>query len=151
MAACGRKRSSINRVGPSACALVHGRRSCVRVSPSAPSNSARKSEILSTSFRKDICVTRILAVFACFFVGFFSLGANAAPATTTYDVEVLIFENKLPALEGGELWTRDNPRPQKNDFADAITIGESFPAESGFSSTAAALERDGAYKVLLHR
>src|SRR5207237_9513085 len=97
MAACGRKRSSINWVGPSACALVHGRRSRVRVSPSAPSNSARKSEILSASFRKDICVARILAVFACFFV----LSANAAPATTTYDVEVLIFENKLPALEGG--------------------------------------------------
>jgi hypothetical protein len=66
-------------------------------------------------------------------------------------VEVLIFENRLPALEGGELWTHDEERTPKPDFSEAVSIGESFPAEAGLKSAADTLARDGGYKIVLHR
>ncbi len=89
---------------------------------------------------------RILAVLGCVF----TIAAHGAPTTTTYDIEVLVFENQLPTLEGGELWTRDNAHAPKPDFADATTVGEGM-TDAAFAAAIAALQKDGGYRVLLHR
>jgi len=94
-------------------------------------------------------VKRTLAALGCVLV--FATAHAAPAATTTYDVEVLVFENRLPSLEGGELWTRDNAQATKPDAGESVTVGESFPADASFVSTAAALDRNGGYRVLLHR
>lgn len=75
----------------------------------------------------------------------------AAPTNTTYDVEVLVFENRLPQLEGGELWTRDNARSPIADLADAITADGAPAEDSALSAAATALERDGNYRVLVYQ
>src|SRR2546427_6219058 len=90
-------------------------------------------------------VKRFLAVLGCFFVAV----AHAAPATTTYDVEVLVFENRLPTLEGGELWTRNRLRASIPEIAEAVATGETPASNSTLTSAAAALERDGNYRVLV--
>ena len=90
---------------------------------------------------------RILALLGCFFLP----PVYAAPATTAYDVEVLVFENRLPQMEGGELWTRDNARTPLVDLTDAITAGEAPTADSSLIAAAAALDHDGSYRVLVHQ
>ncbi len=77
--------------------------------------------------------------------------AHGAPANTTYDVEVLVFETTLPTLEGSELWTRDRMRATIPEIAEAITIGEKPSGNSNLSTVAAALERDGSYRILTHQ
>ena len=96
---------------------------------------------------KEACVKRILVAVACLFV----VAAHGAPTATTYDVEILIFENKLPDLEGGELWTHDNAHtPRKPEFADATVIDDGA-SDATFTAAVSALERNGSYRVLLHR
>ena len=90
---------------------------------------------------------RSLGLFGCLFL----TTVYAAPATTTYDVEVLVFENRLPQLEGGELWTRDNARSPIADLTDAVTLGDAPPEDSPLSTAAKTLERDGNYRVLVYQ
>jgi len=75
--------------------------------------------------------------------------AAAAPsAPAAYEVEVVVFENRLPDLEGGELWTwssKKTPAP-----TDAVAP----PAPAGGSelaNTVATLQNDPRYRVLLHQ
>jgi hypothetical protein len=93
-------------------------------------------------------VNRLIAVFGLFLLP--ASTAFAAPSTTgagTYEVEVLVFENRLPSLEGGELWTRE---PGKTpDLAEAAS-GEPPPPDSSLAAAAVALERDGNYRILAH-
>ena len=90
---------------------------------------------------------RILALLACL-VPF--CADAAAPAATTFDIEVLVFENRLPELDGGELWTRDNKRAVISDVAEAVNA-EAAPSDNTLDLAAAALEREGHYHVLVHR
>ncbi len=120
------------------------------VSTKAPlhlSNSTDKSYILSENRYWNEIVKRILALFGCLFIA----TVHAAPATTTYDVEVVVFENRLPQLEGSELWTRDNVHTPIADLADAITAAEAPAGKSNLSVAATALERDGSYRVLVYQ
>ncbi len=88
-----------------------------------------------------------IALFSCVLAA----SAYAVPANTAYNVEVLIFENRLPALEGSELWTRNNTRTPIAEFADATPTTEISGTESFLSMAASALEKDGNYRVLVHR
>jgi peptidoglycan-binding protein CsiV len=90
-------------------------------------------------------VKKILALFGC--LAGVVAAVSAAPATNAYVVEVLVFENRLPELEGSELWTRNSPAAAAPDVSGAIVLSESAPANS---SLAAALQRDGTYRVLAH-
>lgn len=75
-----------------------------------------------------------------------------ASSPTTYDIEVLVFENRLPDLEGGELWTRENLRaPAAMDHAEALIQGEETPGDTTLGNAAAALSRDPGYRVLAYR
>lgn len=82
----------------------------------------------------------------------FPVATLAAPAVTAYEVEVLVFENMLPELEGGELWTRDAAaEPSKVDVTGAIPADQLVPAESVLAGAAATLQRSGTYRVLTHK
>jgi hypothetical protein len=74
----------------------------------------------------------------------------AAPSTNVYDIEVVVFENRLPDLEGGELWGRDPDKSASADMKEAVSVGEIPSADSALSAMATALESSGRHHVLAH-
>ncbi len=84
--------------------------------------------------------------------------AGKGPATEkeekSYEIEVVVFENKLPELVGGEQWTPGRPAPIAG-LEDAIEPGdapETVPAAGGSLTPAvAALGRDPNYRILAHK
>lgn len=76
--------------------------------------------------------------------------AATAPGGTVYEVEVLVFENRVPELEGGELWTLDTVQPLGPEINDAITVGTALP-ESNLTQAAEILENDGRHRILTHK
>lgn len=89
---------------------------------------------------------RILTLIACLFVA----STAAAPAPTSYDIEVVVFENRLPQLEGNELWLQDVSATAP-DLATAVDITDAVPTDSSLTNAVSALQRDGSYKVLVHQ
>ncbi len=74
----------------------------------------------------------------------------ATPSSNVYEVEVVVFENRTPDLDGGELWKRDLGKSADAELKDAVTAGEKPPADSLLSPAAAALEKSGQHHVLAH-
>ena len=74
----------------------------------------------------------------------------AAPSTNVYEIEVVVFENRFPDLEGGEFWTRNPDKSASTDMNDAVSVGGKPAADSSLSATAAALENSGRHHVLAH-
>ena len=76
----------------------------------------------------------------------------AAPATSTnlYNVEVLVFENRMPNLEGGELWAQDKVRPLAEETTSSETPGMPEDSDSPISKVAEQISQDGNYRLLLH-
>jgi hypothetical protein len=76
---------------------------------------------------------------------------HAAPAATNmYEIEVVVFENRLSDLEGGELWMRNLGKPVSAGKDESISTGEKPPADSSLSAATAALEKSGRHHVLAH-
>lgn len=81
-----------------------------------------------------------------------ALPVSAAPAEkeSTYEVEVLVFENRLPDLVGDELLARDAATTRQRALDTAV------PPETATSepylkpAISNLLERDGHYRVLAH-
>lgn len=69
-------------------------------------------------------------------------------AATTYEVEVLVFETRLPELEGAEVWIQSSKFPAP-DTADAAA--PTGTPGSDFAAAATALEKDGNYRVLARK
>jgi len=76
--------------------------------------------------------------------------ASAASAPNVYEIEVLVFENRLSGLEGGELWKRDTDKALNAEIAEAVTAGEKPPADSALAAAIAKLVNSGQYRVLAH-
>ena len=77
------------------------------------------------------------------------LAAVPAASTTLYDIEVLVFENRQPGLEGGEAWK--DIRKELGDLEEAA-VPEGVPApDSALSQAAAALDRGGQHRILVHK
>jgi hypothetical protein len=74
----------------------------------------------------------------------------AAPSTNIYEIEVVVFENRIPDLEGDEHWMRDPDKSAGTDMNDAVSVGAKPAADSSLSATAAALENSGRHHVLAH-
>lgn len=75
----------------------------------------------------------------------------AAPATTnTYEIEVVVFENRLADLEGGETWPRTQPGPVTAEKDEMLVAGEKLLPDSPLWEAAVALERTGQHHVLTH-
>jgi hypothetical protein len=80
----------------------------------------------------------------------FWIPVNAAPATNVYDVEVLVFENRIPELEGGELWTTErNAAPLPEPGAMAV-LGAAV-GDLALRNAAVSLEKSGEHRVLAHQ
>jgi hypothetical protein len=76
---------------------------------------------------------------------------QAAPAATNmYEIEVVVFENRLSGLEGNELWAREREKPVSAGKDKPTSTGENPPADSVLSAAAAALENSGRHHVLAH-
>jgi hypothetical protein len=76
---------------------------------------------------------------------------RAAPASTnSYEIEVVVFENRLSSLEGNELWAREPEKPASTGKDKPVSAGENPPADSALSAAAAALEKSGQHHVLAH-
>jgi hypothetical protein len=76
--------------------------------------------------------------------------ATPSASSSLYNVEVLVFENRMPALEGGELWAQDKVRPLPEDMGDAQLPGLPEDSESILARAAEQLGQDGSYRMLLH-
>ena len=82
-----------------------------------------------------------------------ALPSVAAPAAagdkeSTYDIEVLVFENRLPDLIGDELLARDAGETRRRAVENAVSLAP-LPGESYFQpAIARLLEKDGHYRVL---
>jgi Peptidoglycan-binding protein, CsiV len=74
----------------------------------------------------------------------------ATPVNNVYEVEVIVFENRMPDLEGGELWRNVPDKSADSDIAEAINAGEPAPADSSLAAAADALEKSGRHHVLAH-
>ncbi len=79
----------------------------------------------------------------------FAPGAWPATGATLYDIEILVFENRQPGLEGGETWREPKKEPGETGQA-AIPEGAPAP-DSTLSQAVAQLERGGHHRVLAHK
>ena len=75
---------------------------------------------------------------------------SAASAPNVYEIEVLVFENRLSGLEGGELWKRDTDKALNTEIAEAVSAGEKPPVDSALVAAIAKLVNSGQYRVLAH-
>lgn len=76
---------------------------------------------------------------------------HAAPAATNlYDIEVVVFENRLSSLEGSELWARGRESPAGAKQDEPVVTGEKPPEGSSLSAAVATLEKSGRHPVLAH-
>ncbi len=76
---------------------------------------------------------------------------HAAPAATSmYEIEVVVFENRLSDMEGGELWARAQEKPANTEKDEPVSAAEPPPADSALSAATAALEKSGRHHVLAH-
>jgi hypothetical protein len=72
-------------------------------------------------------------------------GATPAPASTHYDIELLVFAIQAPEFEGSELWTRTE---LPLDLNNAVPPQNLLPSPD-FSKFSAALLADGRYRILM--
>lgn len=92
----------------------------------------------------------LFLIFSLVFAPLAPVFAAAASTPNTYDVEVIVFQNQMPDLEGGEIWRNNPEQPASPDMDQAVAIGEA-PAPDAFLSPAAnALEKSGRHHVLAH-
>lgn len=82
--------------------------------------------------------------------------AQAAPAEkdavkeNIYEIEVLVFENRLPDLAGDELLGQEVTEARRRSLEQAVPP-DPLPGESYFQPVVAGgMERDGAYRILAH-
>jgi len=74
----------------------------------------------------------------------------SGPASPSYEVEVIVFENRDQDLNGGELWTRDRVKPIGVDLSQAVTVADP-PIDSSLSKAAQRIKEDGRYRILMHK
>lgn len=79
-----------------------------------------------------------------------AVGAHAAaPSPTAFEVEVVVFETRLPDLEAGELWTLSTKKPA--DAPEAIAPPAVAAGGSELSAAVTALQNDQRFRVLTHQ
>jgi len=81
-----------------------------------------------------------------------TLTARAAPAEkeSTYEVEIVVFENRLPELMGDEMLARDAESRIKK-LESAVTPEAAISAPYLHPDISSLLESDGHYRVLAHQ
>lgn len=75
----------------------------------------------------------------------------AAPSTNVYEIEIVVFENRLTGLEGGEFWLRAKEKTDDAaDMKDAVVAGVAPAADTPLAAAVAALKNSGQHRVLAH-
>jgi len=87
--------------------------------------------------------------------GFSLLGTLSARAATvdkesTYEIEIVVFENRLPELIGDEMLARDADARVKK-LESAVTPDAAVSEPYLYPTLASLLEQDGHYRVLAHQ
>lgn len=81
--------------------------------------------------------------------------ALAEPITSTapkiFEIEVMVFQNILPDLEGDELWTADDAENVIKDIDKAAVVSGAPQASSALSKAQEILDSDSDYRVLVHK
>lgn len=78
----------------------------------------------------------------------FPILAGSVAAPEAYAVEILVFEHRLPDLEGGELWTRMDTGIVEHPVDTVIPRVTSVTP--GLDEAAQALGKDARYRILTH-
>jgi hypothetical protein len=99
--------------------------------------------------REDKRVKRLLFILVLTCVPSLLVHA-AAPSSNVYEVEVVVFENRLPDLEGSEIWAPEQPQAASTEATEAVNVGEIPPADSSLAAVVTALEKSGRHPVLAH-
>lgn len=73
-----------------------------------------------------------------------------AAAPSSYDVEIVVFENKRPDLDGGEMWTTPNLQTLIADITASATAEDPI-VDGGLTSSATVLAKDGTRRLLAHQ
>lgn len=73
------------------------------------------------------------------------------PAPKLYEIEVMVFQNIRPDLEGNELWVNERVDPEIEDLDKAVAITTAPNADSDMTKAREALEQDTNYRVLVHK
>jgi hypothetical protein len=81
-----------------------------------------------------------------------TLPARAAPADkeSTYEIEIVVFENRLPELIGDEMLARDADARVKK-LETAVTPEAAVSEPYLYPTLTSLLEQDGHYRVLAHQ
>jgi Peptidoglycan-binding protein, CsiV len=98
-------------------------------------------------------ITMRIAILLLFGFGLLStLPAGAAPADkeSTYEIEIVVFENRLPDLIGDEMLARDAEARVKK-LETAVTPEAAVSEPYLHPTITSLLDRDGHYRVLAHQ
>lgn len=91
----------------------------------------------------------ILALLSIFY-GPLTFSAPADNKESTYEIEAVVFENRLPELVGDELLARDPAKTKVRNLENAI-LPEKIEGDSFLQpAITKSLEQDGHYRVLAH-
>jgi hypothetical protein len=94
--------------------------------------------------------TAIPAIFCFCLLG--ACPALAAPTEkeSTYEIEVVVFENRLPELLGDELLIRDSSQTRIRGLESAITPDKAEGSPTLSPAITSLMEQDGHYRLLAH-
>jgi hypothetical protein len=68
-----------------------------------------------------------------------------------YEIEVMVFQNIRPELEGDELWMNERINPEVANLDKAITSPAPPRENSDLTKAKEALEKDGNYRIMVHK
>ena len=94
--------------------------------------------------------TAILTIFSLGLLGVYPAFAATSEKESTYEIEVVVFENRLPSLIGDELLIRDAAQAKITGLEDTITPDKAESRPTLSPEITNLLEQDGRYRVLKH-
>jgi len=95
----------------------------------------------------------IVAFSLALFSLFIPLGAQAAAATSpaNYAVDLVVFRNLMPDLEGKEIWSPDRVDSMIPGLDQAKTAADSNDTSTNIGKAVTALDANDKYQVLTHK
>lgn len=92
----------------------------------------------------------ILTIFGLGLLGAHPAFAATSEKESTYEIEVVVFENRQPDLIGDELLVRDAVQAKISGLESAVTPDKAESSPTLSPAITSLLEQDGRYRVLTH-
>ncbi|MHB8621913.1 MAG: CsiV family protein [Sulfuricaulis sp.] len=96
---------------------------------------------------KQLLIILILVITPCMPLFAADTGTSTA---NVYNIEVVVFENHLPDLEGGELWRNEPYKSTNTDIDEAVKVDSAPTPDSSLTPAVTALEKSGQHHVLAY-